>query len=110
MKLSDLGKEMFITGDKIGDRKACSIIVEGALNRDSIELCDVLIYNLEKKVWMAINVEDGAELIIKRKGYDSYSYYDTLRNFDIYDVNSKNLTNALINYVRIYSSANLSIR
>jgi ASC-1-like (ASCH) protein len=110
LKLSSLGKEIFVTGDKIGDRKACSIIVEGALNRETIELCDVLVFNLEKKVWIAINVESSGELTIKRKGYDSYSYYIKLRDFDSYETDAKSLTNALTNYVRIYSSANLSIR
>lgn len=110
LKLSELGKELIVTGDKIGDRKACNIIIQGALKRNSVELCDVLVYNIEKKKWIAIEIVDDGELIIKRKGYDSYSYFVELRDFDIYDLNAKYLTNALLNYVRIHSSASLSVR
>lgn len=110
LKLIELGKEIIVTDDKIGDRKACKILISGALKEESEEICDLLIYNIEKKTWLALNVADNCRVKVKRKGYDYYNYYPELKNLSQFDVDSQIKINALVNYVRIYSSASLSIK
>lgn len=110
LKLVELGKEIIVTDDKIGDRKACKILISGALKQDNEEICDVLIYNIEKKTWLAVNVADNCIIRVKRKGYDYYDYYPEFKNLNHSDLDFQVKINALINYVRIYSSASLSIR
>ena len=110
LKLIELDKELYITGDKIGDRKACKILVCGALEQESDEICDVLVYNIEAKVWCAINIVDNCRISIRRKGYDYYSYYPQLKQIKKTDVDFKQRLNALVNFVRIYSSASISVR
>lgn len=110
LKLVELGKEIIVTDDKIGDRKACKILISGALNEDNEEICDILIYKIEKKTWLALNVTDNCIIKVKRKGYDYYNYYPELKNLSQFDSDLQIKTNALVNYVRIYSSASLSIK
>ena len=110
LKLVELGKEIIVTDDKIGDRKVCKILISGALKEDNEEICDILIYNIEKKTWLALNVADNCIIKVKRKGYDYYNYYPELKNLNQFDIDSQIKINALVNYVRIYSSASLSIK
>ena len=110
LKLIELDKELYITDDKIGDRKACKILVCGALEQDSNEVCDILVYRIEEKVWCAFDVNDNCVVSIRRKGYDYYSYYPQLKYINKIDINYRQQLNALVNYVRIYSSASISVR
>lgn len=110
LKLIELGKDIIVTGDKIGDRKACKILITSALNEENEEICDILVYNIENKSWIALNISDDCVVRVKRKGYDYYDYYPQFKYLDDCDFDYKVKLNALINYVRIYSSANLTIR
>lgn len=110
LTLVELGKEIIVTGDKIGDRKACKILISGALGLNSKEICDVLIYNIEEKAWIAVNVADNCIIRVRRKGYDYYDYYPELKSLNKSEMDYQIKLNALINYVRIYSSTSLSIR
>lgn len=109
-KLMDLGKQVIITGDKIGDRKAVSVLMNSIMEIEDNAFCDVLVFGLANKTWLAINIEGDVDLTITRSGYDSYKYYPELLELSKFDTNFEIYTNMLINYVRIYSSASVVIK
>lgn len=109
--LVDRNIKVDVIGDKIGDRKLVSLMVDRLLmgyedNRDA----DILLFDLEKKVWLAIYVTNpNADITIKRKGYDSYTYSAKLCDSDNYGNETLHI-NAISNFIRINSSANLVVR
>lgn len=94
-----------VQGDRIAERKLTSMMMSWIMYPER-KVPDIALFDVNQREWVYFFVKEDCTFKMRRKGYDYLEYFPSLMD-DVYNPVHMNM---LKNFVKVYSSAKVSIR